>query len=115
MSAYQFDEFERRMRRINRRHSKLSHGFVTRVTDDGLVIAKPRKPRGYAMLRGVYLLVLVMFIFKGFLHANLGAVAYQERVDSLTSGNAIEQVGAFAMTADPVTLWLSGTISSLVR
>jgi hypothetical protein len=115
MSAYQFDEFERRMRRINRRHSKLSHGFVTQVTDDGLVVAKPRRRRGYALLRGIYLLLLVMFIFKGFLHANLGPLAYQERVDSLMGGNVIEQVGGFAMKADPVTLWLSGTISSLVR
>ena len=115
MSAHQFDEFERRMRRINRRHSKLSHGFVTQITDDGLVVAKPRKPRGYALLRGAYLLLLVMFIFKGFLHSNLGAEAYRAQVESLRSGNTIEQVGALAMTADPVTLWISGAISSLVR
>lgn len=115
MSAHQFDEFERRMRRINRRHSKLSHGFVTQITDDGLVVAKPRKPRGYAVLRGAYLLLLVMFIFKGFLHSNLGADAYRTQVESLRGGNTIEQVGAFSMTADPVTLWISGAISSLVR
>ena len=115
MSAYQFDEFERRMRRINRRHSKLSHGFVTQVTDDGLVVAKPQRPRGYALIRGTYLLLLVMFIFKGFLHSNLGSDAYQVQVDTLKGGNAIEQVGAFAMTADPITLGISGAITSLVR
>lgn len=115
MSAHQFDEFERRMRRINRRHSKLSQGFVTQVTDDGLVVAKPQKPRGYAVVRGAYLLLLVMFLFKGFLHSNLGAEAYAQQVDGLKNGNAIEQVGAFAMTADPVTLWISSTITSLVR
>lgn len=115
MSAHQFDEFERRMRRINRRHSKLSHGFVTQITDDGLVVAKPRKPRGYAVLRGAYLLLLVMFLFKGFLHSNLGAEAYGAQVESLRGGNTIEQAGALAMTADPVTLWISGAISSLVR
>ena len=115
MSAHQFDEFERRMRRINRRHSKLSHGFVTQITDDGLVIAKPQKPRGYALLRGAFLLFLVLLMFKGFLHSNLGAEAYEQQVSGLKSGNAIEQIGAIAMTADPVTLWISGTISSLVR
>ncbi len=115
MSAHQFDEFERRMRRINRRHSKLSHGYVTKVTDDGLVVAKPRRPRGYATLRGIFLILIVLFVFKGFLHANLGPTAYQERVDGLTSGNAIEQVGGYAMMADPITLWLSSVISSLVR
>ena len=115
MSAYQFDEFERRMRRINRRHSKLSHGFVTQVTDDGLVIAKPKRPRGFAVLRGIYLIVLVTLIFKGFLHANLGAEAYQERVDRLMAGNTIEQVGAIALSADPITIGISGALTSLVR
>ncbi len=115
MSAYQFDEFERRMRRINRRHSKLSHGFVTQVTDDGLVVAKPRKKRGYALLRGIVVVVLVMLVFKGFLHANLGPMAYQERVDTLAGGNIVEQIGGFAMRADPVTKSLSTALSSLVR
>ena len=115
MSAHQFDEFERRMRRINRRHSKLSHGFVTQITDDGLVVAKPSKPRGYALVRGAFLLLLVMVIFKGFLHSNLGAVAYQAQVETLRGGNTIEQIGALAMTADPVTLSISSAISSLVR
>ena len=115
MSAYQFDEFERRMRRINKRHSKLSHGFVTKVTDDGLVVAKPRKRRGYAVFRAFYLFVLIMIIFKGFLHSSLGPIAYQENVDALKNGNIVEQFGGLAMTADPVTQWLSATISSLVR
>ena len=43
MSASQFDEFERRMRRINRRHSKLSQGYVTAINSDGLVVAKPQR------------------------------------------------------------------------
>lgn len=115
MSAQQYDEFERRMRRISKRHSKLSHGFVTQVTDDGLVVARPRKRGRNATLRGLVLIVAVIFVFKGFLHAHLGATAYDERVEKLAAGNLVEQAGAWAMTADPVTLWLSGTIGSLVR
>lgn len=115
MSAYQFDEFERRMRRINRRHTKLSQGFKTEVNDDGLVVAKPHKRRGGATLRGIAFIAVVVMLFKGFLHAQLGVYAYEERVLSLAEGNAIEKVGAWVMTADPVTLTLSQHLSSLVR
>ncbi len=45
MSASQFDEFDRRMRRINRRHSRLSRGYSTSVNADGLLVAMPVKRR----------------------------------------------------------------------
>lgn len=115
MSAYQFDEFERRMRRINRRHSKLSHGYVTSINDDGLVVAKPKARGRGATLRGVLLMVAVIMVFKGFLYAQLGPFAYQDRVDRLAEGNIVEQAGAWVMTAEPVTLWLAENITSLVR
>ncbi len=115
MSASQFDEFDRRMRRISRRQSKLSHGYVTAVTDDGMVIAKPKRRGNKGALRGFVLIVAVLILFKGFLHAQLGAVAYQDRVDALTAGSVVEQAGGWVMTADPLTLWLSDTLGSLVR
>lgn len=115
MSAYQFDEFERRMRRINRRHTKLSQGYVTAVTDDGLVVAKPQKRRSGATLRGLVLIAVVILLFKGFLFAQLGVDAYNDRVDRLAAGNVVEQVGAWVMAADPVTVTISHYLSSLVR
>lgn len=115
MSASQFNEFERRMRRINRRHSKLSQGYVTAVNSDGLVVAKPQRRSARGTLRGVALIVIVVMLFKGFLHAQLGAQAYEERVEALAAGTMIEKAGAFAMAADPVTLWLSSKVVSLVR
>ncbi len=115
MSASQFDEFDRRMRRISRRHSKLSHGFVTQVSSDGLVVAKPQRKRRSGTLRGLFLVLLVMMVFKGFLHAQLGAEAYDARIAGLASGSAFEQAGAFVMNADPVTQWLSSHFASLVR
>lgn len=115
MSASQFDEFERRMRRINRRHSKLSHGYVTSVNSDGLVVAKPKRRSARGTLRGVAVMVVVIMLFKGVLHAQLGAQAYQDRVDRLAAGTFVEQAGAFAMAADPLTLWISSKVVSLVR
>lgn len=115
MSASQFDEFDRRMRRISKRHSKLSHGYVTSVNPDGLVVAKPQRRSYRGVLRGLMILFAVMMIFKGVLHAQLGASAYETRVDSLKQGTVAEQAGAWIMTPDPVTLWISGKVVSLVR
>ena len=115
MSASQFDEFDRRMRRISRRQTKLSHGYVTAINDDGLVVAKPRRKSQRATLRGLAILVLVMMLFKGFLHAQLGGEANAERIDKLGAGSVVEQAGAWVMVPDPITLWLSSQFSSLVR
>lgn len=115
MSASQFEEFERRMRRIERRHSKLSRGYTTTVNSDGLVVAKPqrRTPRG--TLRGVAMIVIIVMLFKGFLHAQLGPQAYDARLGALSRGSVVEQAGAFVMAADPLTLWISSKVVSLVR
>lgn len=115
MSASQFDEFDRRMRRISRRHSKLSHGYVTTVNDDGMVVAKPKRKSRMTTVRALALLLLVMLAFKGVLHAQLGGAEYAARVDSLAAGTTVEKVGAWIMTADPVTVQISSLVSSLVR
>lgn len=115
MSASQFDEFDRRMNRIHRRHSKLSHGYVTKVNSDGLVVARAKRRSNGGWFRGLLLVVVVMLLFKGVLHAHLGDAAYQERVEGLAAGNVIEQGGAWIMIADPITLAISKHASSLVR
>ena len=115
MSASQFDEFDRRVRRISRRQTKLSHGYVTTVTDDGMVVAKPKRKSRWGTVRSLILLAIVMVAFKGVLHARLGGVEYQARIDALSAGTAVEKAGAWVMTADPLTAFISGHVSSLVR
>lgn len=115
MSSSQFDEFDRRMRRISRRHTQLSHGYVTTINSDGMVVAKPRRRSPRGTLRGVALVILVLMVFKGFLYAQLGATGYEDRVAKLSSGSAFEKAGAVVMAADPITQWLSGYFGSLVR
>lgn len=115
MSAYQYEEFERRMRRISRRHTRLSQGYRTEITGDNLVIAKPRARKRSGAVRGLIVILFTMLFFKGFLHAQLGPAAYADRIERLGNGTIVEQAGAWAMTADPVTLWLSEKIGSLVR
>ncbi|MEM7752324.1 MAG: hypothetical protein AAF230_02860 [Pseudomonadota bacterium] len=112
MSASQYDEFDRRMRRITRRHTQLSRGYVTSVNDDGLVVAKPKRKFRRGTLRGVAIVVLTLMLFKGVLFSQLGPAAYAERVDSLSQGSFFEQAGAVLMAADPITIWLAGQIGN---
>ena len=115
MAAYQYEEFERRMRRINRRHTKLSQGYVTSVNSDGLVVARPSHRNKGATVRGLLLVVVAILVFKGYLHAQLGADEYASRVNALANGTFIEQAGSWAMKPDPITLALSQKFASLVR
>lgn len=112
MSASQYDEFDRRMRRITRRQTKLSRGYVTSVNDDGLVVAKPKRKMGRGTVRGLAIVMVVLMLFKGVLHSQLGASGYAERVEALANGSAFEKAGAVLMSADPITVWLAGKIGN---
>lgn len=112
MSASQYDEFDRRMRRITRRHTQLSKGYVTSVNDDGLVVARPRRRISRGTLRGVAIVMIVLMVFKGFLHNQLGAADYLQRVEALSNGSFFEKAGAVLMAPDPITIWLSGQFAA---
>ncbi len=115
MSTRQQQQFSQRMNRISRRHSKMSHGYVTTVTDDGLVVAKPRRRGKRSTIQGLVIMIAVIAVFKAALYANLGPVEYANRVEGLKGGNIVEQGGAFVMSADPLTVWASEFLVSLVR
>ncbi|MGI1662972.1 hypothetical protein ACRDNQ_12085 [Palleronia sp. KMU-117] len=105
--------FDERLQKIDKRHRQLARGYVMSVNHDGLVIAEPKPQRRSFPWRGTLLILLGLMIFKGFLHFQIGTTAYDERVARLSEGTVIEKVGAYAMTADPVTVWISAQFASL--
>lgn len=111
--AYQA-QFEKRLRRINKRHRKLARGYVTSVNHDGLIIAKPQRHARFPW-KGVALIFVALFVFKGFLHAQLGAATFDDRVGKLANGTTVEKAGAWVMQADPVTLWVSGQVTAFFK
>lgn len=113
MDEYRLD-FDRRVQQLSRKHRKLAKGYVATVTEDGLVVTRPRR-RGFRLpVKGIALCIAALFAFKAVLHATLGAEAYDERVALLQAGSIAEQAGAYAMTADPVTVWLSAQIAQII-
>ncbi len=112
MAEYQYTEFVQRLSRIGKNHEKLAYGHATAMGSDGLIVAVPRREKTHNMARSLFLCLIVMWAFKVFMHANLGAVAYQDRVSVLQNGTAFQRVGAYAMVADPVTVWFANFATS---
>jgi len=107
-------QFGQRLRRIDKQHRKLARGYVATMNHDGLVVARPRKQSSGFPLRGLFLCLVILLTFKGFLYAQLGPTAYADRVTLLENGTIVEKIGAYAMKADPVTLWISARIEPFI-
>ncbi len=108
MAEAQYQDFDRRMRRIVKNHRRLDRGFVAAIDENGLLVAKPQRalPRiSYSWMIGM---LTMLFMFKVYLFAVLGPTTYDERVTKLANGTVIEQAGAFVMQADPLTVWVAG-------
>ncbi len=107
MSVKQQRDFEQRMQRINRHHRKLSRGFVASVNSDGLIVARPRAFSIGFPWRGLLFVLVVLLGLKVALFATMGEAEYTATVDRLKAGTMAEQIGGYAMAADPATVWLA--------
>jgi hypothetical protein len=108
-------QFEDRLRLLNRKHRAMSHGYITRMQPDGLIVAQPRRQRIRIPVRAILLFVVAFFGFKAFLVANLGPQTYDERLARLNEGTVVEQAGAFVMQADPLTNYVARQIGPILR
>ncbi len=82
---------------------------------DGSLIVRRQNRRRSLPWHGVTLILVTLLLFKAAMHVSLGPASYEARVVELRSGNAIQQVGGWLLSAEPATLWLSSTIKSVVR
>lgn len=108
-------DFGKRVKRIDKRHRKMANGYVASVNHDGLIVAKVRRTGPRLPWRGIALCFVAFFVFKGFLLNQLGSITYNERVSSLQAGTFVEKAGAYAMSADPVTVMISEQIRTFQR
>ncbi len=114
--AYVNAPFEKRVRKIVRTNNRMANaGVVHKMKADGLVVAKPRLYTPRFPWRGLVLLTLVIFVFKGYVHYALGEADFDQRIAALSEGTVFEQVGGLAMHADPVTLSVSGLLNSFLK
>ena len=95
--------FETRLRNVQRTRSRMVNGYVSKVGSDGLIVFRPKRRQAHFPWRGLALLIFGVFLFKGLILAQLGDVAYENRVQSLQQGSVLEQVCAGMMFVDPLT------------
>lgn len=114
MADTNFDKFDKRMARIMRNHERLSKGYVTKVTRDGLIVARPRRTLlDFIPWRTILILLIAAMAAKVFLYVQLGPEAYEARVANLAVGTELEKVGAYVLSADQATLWLASKVEEL--
>lgn len=107
--------FDKRLKRIVRRHERMANGVVHSVNADGLIIARPRIYKPKFPLRGIVTLVAIGFLFKGLLFSYLGAEVYADKLTALENGTVIEQAGAWVMQPDIATTFIAGQINLITR
>lgn len=114
MSQVQEQDFDRRIRRLIRKHDRLQSGVVHRVGPDGLITAHPRRRLPLPPLRAIVMILAAGFLFKAYLLYALGTATYEERLATLQSGNVFEKAGAVVMQPDPASTWIAGQLSELL-
>jgi hypothetical protein len=107
--------FDKRLKQILRRHSRMSNGVVRSVTAQGLIVARPRLYKPSIPLKGLLTVLAISFLLKGLLLAGLGEAAYAERVAELQAGSTIEQIGARVMQSDPLTVIVSNGMAVILH
>lgn len=114
MTDANYARFNERLHQIEARHSRKASGFVRLVERNGILSPAERvRARRGLPVRGIVLALLAFLGFKGFLMAHLGAITYVDRVAKLEAGTIVEQLGAWAMRADPVTMWIAEQLAVL--
>lgn len=115
MSNANYARFSKRLHRIDRDHRKLSRGYVRLVERDGILVPAPERAGGFRFpYRGLLFAAIGLLLFKAVLFAGLGEGTYNFRVNEVANGTGFEQVVAWVMQADPITIWLAGFAAPLL-
>ncbi|NSY39443.1 hypothetical protein [Leisingera sp. ANG59] len=109
------DQFQSRLKHINRKHAAMSEGFSAQMRPDGLLVLQPRRVQSRISARTVLFFAAAFLLFKGFLIAALGSASYDERVARLSGGSAVERAGAFLMQAEPASMYIAQKIGPVLR
>ena len=97
------DDFAQRLHMLGRKHKKMTRGYTTKIDNNGILVATPKKTQylpGTGALKLVMLMLIGFLSFKSLVLAAYGPVTYNERLSKLENGTTIEKMGA--KTVGPV-------------
>lgn len=114
--VYTREDFHSRVGKVDKQRSKLvRRGYTSRVDKNGIIIAKPKARRFHFPVKGLLLLVCGFFCFKAVMLSANGPDNYADRLATLQNGNAVEALGAKALSVDPVTQFLANKMGPVFR
>ncbi len=106
-----FAHFDRRLEMLEDKKAALDQGHRLEVDPNGLMTLSPtgvrrRKLVRLLPLRALMIIAFTLLTFKGFLLFQLGLGTYTAKVTAMAKGDTMDQIGAYLMQIEPVTLWL---------
>ena len=74
---------------------------------------QPRRRRG--VLGPVVLVLMTVVGIKAAVHTAIGTDLYEERIAALRAGPMVDQIGAYVLQADPLTVMLADQFRVIVK
>ncbi len=108
-------DFDRRLRRLDRKQRAMTRGYTTRIRPDGLIVVQPRRSGPRIRLRAILFFLVAFLAFKGFMIATIGPASYEQRVLTLAEGTGVEKAGAWVMQIDPASQYIADQIGPILR
>lgn len=102
-------DFYDRIGRLQKAHAR-GEGFEAPGTLGRSYYYRKPKKRPMKMVLPMVFVAMSVFGLKGAIHYQIGAQTYESRVSQLNKGEGFDRLGSVLMSADPVTLWVSGTL-----
>ncbi len=102
----EYQEFQRRVNRINRDHSDRAPGQYV-LQDDGLMV--PRRRRRFRFTfpwKGLLFAFVLSILLKALMVWYLGGDVYSDRIIALLQGAQWERVAGQILMPDQLTVWL---------
>lgn len=112
MADPQMKEFYGRVRRIERSHRR-GLGFEAAGTLGRSTYRAPVQRR--SIVRPLLLLLAGGMLLKTVLFMQIGPIDYNDRVSKLATGTQVEQIGAWVMQADGVTIGLANFLGEVFK
>lgn len=103
-------QFRARLRRIDRIHRQ-GGGFEAAGTLGQSYYTRMRRRAGRPVLRPALAILFALIAFKAVSVASLGGAEYDARLETLRNGHSGEQVVAFLMAPDPISLVVAASIA----
>lgn len=113
MADPNLSDFYGRLGRIQKAHKK-GYGFEAVGTLGRSYYTKQARRRP-SFIGPIVVVLLGVIGLKGAIRYSVGSATYDQRVAALQKGDSVERLGAYIMSADPATLFVSARIRELMN